>query len=165
MQPIVLGRVGAPHGVRGWVRVQSYARPPDSILDHARWYLDSGAGWQPWQVADSHVGDKVITVRLEGCEDRDTALTLRHGSIAVPRAELRPLAPGEWYWADLIGLQVETTDGVVLGRVEHLFETGANDVLVVRGDRERLIPWVRDQVIHGVEPEVGRLVVDWDEDF
>lgn len=165
MRPIVLGRVGAPHGVRGWLRIQSYARPPKSILDYTRWFLRQGESWQPWRVSDSRVGEKTLTVRLEGCDDRDSALALRHCEIAVPREELPLPETGEWYWADLVGLQVETTEGVALGQVDHLLETGANDVLVVQGDRERLIPWVQDQVIRSVDPEQGRLVVDWDEDF
>ncbi len=165
MRPIVLGRVGAPHGVRGWLRIQSFARPPESILEHARWFLARAEAWEPWRVADSRIGEKALTVRLQGCDDRDSALALRHCDIAVPREELPPLEPDEWYWADLIGLQVETTEGVALGRVDHLLETGANDVLVVRGDRERLIPWAQERVIRSVEIDQGRLVVDWDEDF
>lgn len=165
VQPIILGHVGAPHGVRGWVRIQSFARPPESILDHARWFLDTGEGWRSWQVVDGRVGQKGIAARLDGCDDRDAALALRQAAIAVPREELPPLEPGEWYWADLEGLSVETLDGTPLGRVDHLLETGANDVLVVRGDRERLIPWVMDQVIRVVDLEQNRLVVDWDPDF
>lgn len=164
-RPIVLGRVGAPHGVRGWVRVQSYARPPESILDFARWLLDTGAGWQSWQLADSRITDKALIARPAGCDDRDTALSLRHATIAVERAELPTLPAGEWYWADLQGLAVENADGTPLGRVDHLIETGANDVLVVQGERERLIPWIAEQVIRQVDLEQGRLVVDWDPDF
>lgn len=164
-RPIVLGRVGAPHGVRGWIRIQSYARPPDSILAFARWLLDTGTGWRPWDLAESRVTNKGLIARLKGCDDRDAALELRNAAIAVERAELPEPPPGEWYWADLQGLAVETVDGTSLGHVDHLLETGANDVLVVRGERERLIPWIADQVIRQVDLERERLVVDWDEDF
>lgn len=164
-RPIVLGRVGAPHGVRGWVRIQSYARPPESILGFARWLLDSGTGWRPRELTDSRITNKGLIARLDGCDDRDAALSLRHAAIAVERDELPELPPGEWYWADLEGLAVETVDGTPLGHVDHLLETGANDVLVVQGERERLIPWIADQVIREVDPGAGRLVVDWEPDF
>lgn len=165
VQPVVLGRIGAPQGVRGWVRVQSYARPPEAILDFQRWFLDAGTGWQARRVIARQVTAKGHTVRLAGCDDRDTAIALRHAAIAVDRDDLPSTGADEWYWADLVGLTVETVEGVVLGRVAHLLETGAHDVLVVRGDRERLIPWVLERVIQRVDLEHGRLVVDWDSDF
>lgn len=161
----MLGRVGAPHGVRGWIRVQSEARPPESILDFERWLVETSAGWQAWELVDRRITNKGLIARLAGCDDRETALALRHAAIAVERAELPTPPPGEWYWADLVGLTVETVGGTSLGRVDHLLETGANDVLVVQGERERLIPWIADQVIREVDPGAGRLVVDWDEDF
>ena len=164
-EPITLGRVGAPHGIRGEMRVQSYARPPESILEFARWWIDAGAGWREWTLRRSRIQGKAIVVALEGCDDRETAAGLRHAAIAVPRSALPEPEADEYYWCDLIGLRVETVEGVALGCVDHLFETGANDVLVVRGDRERLIPWVQGREVRAVEPEAGRIVVDWDPDF
>ncbi len=162
---IPVGRIGAPHGVRGWVRVDSAARPPESILEFDAWWIGSADAAVRYRVAAGRLqGDRVL-VRLEGVEDRDGAVALRHAQIAVPRSALPPLPEDEWYWADLIGLTVRTTRDVELGRVERLFETGANDVLVVQGERERLIPWIPDDVIVEVDPAAGRLVVDWDPDF
>ncbi len=165
IEPVTLGRIGAPHGVRGELRVQSYARPPASILEFERWWLDAGEGWREWARRESRVQGNAIVVALRGCDDRETAAALRHAPIAVPRAALPEPEPGEHYWFDLIGLRVETTDGIDLGVVDHLFETGANDVLVVRGKRERLIPWVQGREVRAVEPGPGRIVVDWDPDF
>ena len=159
------GRSGAPHGVRGEVRVRSYARPPESILEFEHWWLDAGDGWRVWTVHRSRVQNNGIVVALAGCDDRETAASLRHAVIAVPRSALPEPAPDEYYWHDLVGLRVETADGVDLGYVDHLFETGANDVLVVQGDRERLIPWVQGREVRAVEPSEGRIVVDWDPDF
>jgi 16S rRNA processing protein RimM len=165
MEPVVLGRIGAPHGVRGRVRVQSFARPPESILEFSEWWLDAGAGWQTYAVRASEIQSRQIVVALGGCADREAAAALRHASIAVPRAALPALESGDHYWLDLIGLRVETADGIELGRVDHLLETGANDVLVVRGDRERLIPWSPRDFVLEVDIAAGRMVVDWDPDF
>lgn len=165
MEPVILGRIGAPHGVRGQVRVQSYARPPESILEFPQWWLDAGDGWQPWKRAAEEIRPKGIVVTLAGCASREAAAALRHAPIAVPRSELPPAEPDEHYWFDLIGLEVETTEGVSLGRVDHLLETGANDVLVVRGERERLIPWVQETFVRAVDTTAGRIVVDWDPEF
>jgi len=165
MRPVTLGRIGAPHGVRGWVRVQSATRPPEAILEFEVWLIDAGAGPVRHRVIDSRIQSKSILVQLEGCEDRDTVAALRHAEIAVARDDLPPAGPDEWYWADLVGLTVETVDGTGLGHVDHLMETGANDVLVVTGERERLIPWIQGEVVRAVEIEAGRLIVDWDPDF
>ena len=165
MQPVILGRIGAPHGVRGRVRVQSYARPPESILEFRQWWLDAGDDWHVRTHSGAEVRANGIVVSLEGCDSREAAAALRHAAIAVPRSELPTPEPDEYYWFDLVGLQVETTEGVSLGQVDHLFETGANDVLVVRGERERLIPWVQGRFVQSVDIAAGRIVVDWDPEF
>jgi len=104
--------------------------------------------------------------KLAGCDDRDAAEALVGAQIRVPRSALPETSqPGEHYWADLIGLRVETLEGAVLGRVDHLFETGSNDVIVVHGDRERLIPYIWGQVVHRVDLDAGLMRVDWDPDF
>lgn len=165
MSPVALGRIGAPHGVRGWLRVQSWTRPPEAILDFERWLVGTPEAAQPYAVLDTWVGAKGLAVRLEGIDDRDAASALKHASILVDRSELPPAEPGEWYWADLEGLRVETLEGADLGVVDHLLETGANDVLVVHGERERLVPWIPEEVVQRVEPDSERIVVDWDPDF
>lgn len=165
MRRVTLGRIGAPWGVQGWVRVQSAARPPESILDFPCWWVGSGDNARCLHVLSSRANPRGIAVRLEGCDDRNAAVALRHAAISVPVEELPEPDDGEWYWHELIGLQVETTDGTALGRVDHLLETGANDVLVVRNGRERLIPWIPDEVIRAIDPDAGRMVVDWDPEF
>lgn len=165
MRRITLGRIGAPHGVRGWVRVQSEARPPESILDFENWWIETRDGVRQLRVIASQRRQRDILVQLEGCEDREAASDLRNGLVTVPVEALPEPDADEWYWHELVGLQVVTPDGTVLGQVDHLLETGANDVLVVRGERERLIPWIPGEVIRSVEPDAGRMVVDWDPDF
>lgn len=165
MRRVILGRIGAPQGVRGWVRIQSAARPPESILEFDRWWVGSGDKARELRVIASEVRPRGIVACLEGCEDRDSAMALRNAEISVPEDALPEPDEGEWYWHELIGLQVETIDGTELGRIDHLLETGANDVLVVLGDRERLIPWIPEEVVREIDPEQGRMVVDWDPEF
>lgn len=165
MRPVTLGRIGAPHGVHGWVRIQSWTRPPEAILALGPWLVGEDGAHGEYALDDTRVTGRGLLARLAGCNERETAAALRHAPIAVPRSRLPEPEPGEWYWADLEGLAVETLDGTPLGRVDHLMETGANDVLVVHGERERLIPWVMDRFIHRVDTAGGRIVVDWDPDF
>jgi 16S rRNA processing protein RimM len=129
-------------------------------------YLDEGGRWQAWNVAAGRFQGKHLVLKLEGCDDRDRAEALRGADIALPRDRLpADTAAGEYYWADLQGLLVVTTEGVELGRIDYLFETGANDVMVVAGERERLLPYVWQQVVREVDLERQRMVVDWDPDF
>jgi 16S rRNA processing protein RimM len=106
-----------------------------------------------------------VIAHLAGCENRDQAQALMGCEIAIRRDQLPDAAPGEYYWRDLQGLTVVTIEGELLGTVDHLIETGANDVLVVKGDRERLIPFVLNQVIVNVDLDKQELRVDWDKDF
>ncbi len=164
-QFVVLGRITGAHGIRGWVKVYSETRPRDGILGYSPWFLRRNGQWVPFEVSEGRLQGKGLVAQLEGCGDREAAIALKGAEIAIPRARLPEPEAGEYYWADLIGLAVETTSGVSLGRVDHLLETGANDVLVVRGDQERLVPFVPDQVVVEVDLKGGRLVVDWDPDF
>jgi 16S rRNA processing protein RimM len=151
--------------VKGWVRVYSYTGPREKIVDYQPWYLQVSGEWLPRQVAEGRRHGKGVIVRLEGCEDRDQALALINSEIGVRRDQLPATAPGEYYWQDLIGLSVVNLQGERLGEVDHLLETGANDVLVVQGERERLIPFVLQQVVKQVDLQAGTIQVDWDRDF
>jgi len=162
-QMLALGRVLGLYGVRGWVKIFSETEPLENILTYQPWYL--GASCTPRRLAGGRRQGKGLVVRLEHCEDRDQAAALVGQEIAVRRDQLPPVRADEFYWADLEGMSVETSDGVALGRVDYLFATAANDVLVVRGDRERLLPFVWDQVVRDVDLELGRIRVDWDPDF
>lgn len=162
---VVLGRVIGLFGVQGWVKVHSDTRPRENILDYPVWQLDAPGGWQPRRLLRGRAHGKGIVVQLEACEDRTAAAALIGARVAVARDELPPLAEGEYYWTDLEGLRVRTATGIELGTVERLMETGANDVLVVGGERERLIPFLPGRVVTDVDLESGILVVDWDPDF
>lgn len=159
---VVLGRIVGVYGVRGWVRVLSETEPREAILGYSPWLL---GGSEPLRVVEGRRHGKGVVARLAGCEDRDQAATLVDQEIAVERDQLPPPSPDELYWVDLEGLQVWGPDGVYLGIVDHLFSTGVNDVLVVSGERERLIPFAWGDVIQSVDFEGGRIEVDWDPDF
>ncbi len=163
-QWVRLGRISGVFGVRGWVKVHSDTVPPDNILRYRRWHLERGDRWEARKLVDGRRHGKGIVARLDGCDDRDQAALLVGVNVAVPRDELPAAAEGEYYWADLEGLRVCTLDGLELGRIDHLFETGSNDVMVVKGDRERLLPFT-DTVVCEVDLPNGLLIVDWDPGF
>ncbi len=162
---IEVGRIIGAFGVNGWVKVRSLTRVAEDILDYSPWVIESGGYAGQHRVLASRIQGSVLTVRLEGIDDRDAAIALRGAVISVPRKAFPPALPGEYYWADLVGMDVITESGCLLGKVSGLMETGANDVLEVRGDRNRLVPFVRDQYIKDVSFEEGRIVVDWDPEF
>ncbi len=162
---VTMGRISGLFGVRGWFKVYSHTMPREGILNYSPWYLKRKAGWEERNVREGHRQGKGVVASIEGCDDRDQATELMDCDIAVRRDQLPKLAENEFYWSDLQGLRVETVEGVGLGKVSHLFETGANDVVVVEGDRERLIPYTWGEAIRSVDLEDGLMVVDWDPDF
>lgn len=160
---IVLGRISGVYGIKGWVKVFSETDPREGILRYQPWLLGPEA--ESSRVAEGKRHGKGVIARLEHCTDRDQAALLVGKEIAIQRSQLPPPSPDEFYWADLEGLEVETEARVALGRVSHLFSTGVNDVMVVRGDRERLIPFDWTNVVREVDFERRRIRVDWDPDF
>lgn len=163
---IVVGRINGLHGVRGWVKVFSHTQPRDNILSYRTWYLLRGGQWQATELLEGRQQGKGIVARLKGYDDRDQAVALMETDVAIRREQLLAAAPGEYYWADLQGLRVVNVEGVSLGVVDHLLETGANDVLVVRdGETERLIPYVPGQFVLDVSLAEGLMKVDWDAEF
>lgn len=160
----MLGRVSGLFGVQGWVKVFSFTRPREAILNYDRWFLSQDGKWQPAKVAEGKPHSKTVIVRLDGIHDRDQAAALIGKDIAISRDDLPKTGVGSYYWADLEGMQVLHRDGTELGEVAYLMETGANDVLVTKGERERLIPFIADQVILDVDFAKGIITVDWEWD-
>lgn len=163
-QRVVMGRIAAPYGVKGWVKVKPYTEYLDSLLDYPVWQLGKGGGWRPYRVLEGRPHNKFLLAELEGVGDRDAAQQLRGLEVAVARDELPEPDEDEFYWDDLIGLAVVNVSGVSLGRVEGLLETGAHDVLQVVGDRERLIPFTAPIVLE-VDLAAGCIRVDWEADY
>ena len=162
---LVMGRIASPFGVRGWLRINAYTAVADDLLDYSPWYLKLKGQWQAVEpVAGRHHG-KGVVVQLKECHDRDDAAALTGTEIGVYRSQLPPVDADEYYWSDLIGMQVITKEDQVLGVVDHLLETGANDVIVVKGKHECLVPYIREQVVESVDLENRIIRVDWDSDF
>jgi 16S rRNA processing protein RimM len=162
---VVLGRIAGPFGVRGWVKVKSYTEPAEGILGYRNWHVSvPGAGPRKLRPVEGRLHGDFVVVRLAGIDDREAAATLVHCEISVPRGDLPPTVERQYYMADLEGLEVLTTDGHVLGRLDHFVETGANPVMVVMGERERWLPLV-PSCLKEVDLAAGRIVVDWDPDF
>lgn len=160
---VTLGYISAVHGVRGWVKVRSYTEPRDAVLKYQPWILAEGNS--TLEVLAAKVQPRGIIAKLSGIESVEQARTLIGKTIGVVRNQLEDLPENEYYWADLVGLRVITLEGTLLGQVKNLMATGANDVLIVSGDRERLVPFVMEQYIKAVDIPGGTITVDWDPDF
>jgi 16S rRNA processing protein RimM len=175
-----LGRIGAAVGIKGWVRLISFTDPADNILKFRHFYLvphktpgGKVSADMPEQVEleESRIRGKDFIARIKGCEDREQARQYTGCELQVETSALPDLDENDYYWFQLAGLQVLNLQDENLGAVHHLMETGANDVLVVQAtadsldDRERLIPWIRDQVVIEVNLEKKLIRVDWEKDF
>lgn len=159
-----MGRITAPFGIKGWVKLQPFTAEPANLLAYPLWWIGSEAGWQQCRVERADVHSGSIVAKLAGCEDRDAAMRYRGRQVAVSRESLPAAGNNEFYWADLIGLRVVNVQGEDLGTVSRVFETGANDVLVLEGDRERLIPFT-EHVVQQVDLAGGVIRVDWGADY
>lgn len=162
---VTMGRVGGVYGVRGWLRVRSDCEPVEQLLEYSPWQLKTADGWRNHVLEDGRVHGPGLVAKFAGIDDREQARALVGSDIFVNRSQLPALAEDEYYWNDLIGLGVVTGDGEQLGQVSGLMQTGTNDVLVVVGERERLIPFIRGQVVLAVDVQARRIEVDWDPDF
>jgi 16S rRNA processing protein RimM len=162
---LVMGRFASPFGVRGWLRVNAFTALPDNLLEYSPWYLKLKGGWQAVEPLAGRLHGKGLVVQLKDCHDRDAAAALTGTDIGIYRSQLPPAETDEYYWSDLIGLQVITRGDRLLGIVAHLFETGANDVMVVKGEQEYLVPFISEQVVESVDLETRTIRVDWDPDY
>ena len=162
---ILLGRVLGAFGVRGEIKLQSFADPPMALLKYQPWRLLHAGTESELTGASGRETAKGVVARFPGVEDRDAAEALRGAEVWVERSRLPAPKLGEYYWVDLEGLTIVNREGVVLGRVSHLFETAANDVIVVTGERERLIPFLPDRFVFDIDFEAKTIAVDWDADF
>ena len=157
---IQLGVVGAPFGVRGWIKLRSHTDPPERLLDHRSLRIGRGSVWRDYRVEARGRSGGALTVKLAGVEDRDQAQALRGAEVCVPRSELPPRDDKDFYRADLIGCEVVNLEGLGLGVVEHFIETPAQVLMVVRGAQEFWIPAV-PQHLRRVDLRERRVVVDW----
>ena len=168
---VPVGTVGRAHGVLGWVRVRSDMEPADELLRYDTWLLECGGEWRPTAVRAARVHGRVLLAHLDGCDDRDAASGLAGSRLGLPRDSLPVLEDGQYYWVDLIGLDVVDEAGEPLGTVHEMIETGANDVMVVRPlapatsakgrPVDRFVPFLLGEVVREVDLEAGRIRVSW----
>jgi len=163
-QPVLIGRIAGLFGVKGWVKVYSYTEPREAVLEYEDWLLGRDGDWQTVGLAEGKRHGKSVIARLHGVEDRDAAAALVGSNIGISRDRLPEPEDGCYYWADLEGLTIVHKDGTELGKVAYVMATGANDVLVTEGPSERLIPFVREKVVLGVDIAGGVITVDWEWD-
>ncbi len=162
---IRVGRVSGVYGVKGWVRIFSETEPRDAITGFPRLWMKRADGWELAEVEGGRAHGPGVVIKFAGVADRDAAYGLMGSDLAIERDWLPPAEEGEYYWADLQGLSVEHVDGTALGTVTGFMETGANDVMIVGGERERLIPWVQGLYVLEVDLADGRIRVDWDPEY
>ena len=169
---VTLGKVGAVYGIKGWLKIHSFTDDQEAILDYFPWSLKLGNKVQSVEITDWRKHNNGLVVKVAGIDDRDIAQKLVGSEIFVSEDALSDLPEGEFYWRDLIGMTVVTDKGYDLGQVSDIMETGANDVLVVKanlkdgfGKKERLIPYLMDQVILSISTENKQICVDWDPGF
>jgi len=162
---VIVGQVSGLYGIKGWVKLFSHTSPRDNLLSYASLELGKGESWQKASLVEGRKQGKKLVGRFAGIDDRDAATALIGAEIAIRRSEMPEPDEAEFYWVDLIGLTVTNTDGEMLGSVDRLIETGAHDVLAVKGDRERLIPFVKGEIVKDVDLDAGRILVDWSAEF
>ncbi len=165
-EKVLLGQINGLFGVKGWIKVFSYTRPRIKIVDYQTWYLGDDFE-QAKRIEQSRSQKGGVIVKLAGIDDRDSAVELLDRKIWIAGEQLTPLPENEYYWYQLIGLDVLDTENKQLGSIKDLIETGANDVMVIRdkGKAEHLIPYIQGQVIKSIDLERNCMVVDWDPDF
>lgn len=172
---VVVGRLTQPYGLKGWIKVHSFTEPRENLLGYSVCQMQYQGKWQAAAVEAGKEHGKGLIIKLKGVETPEQARLYSGCELAVPASELPPLEDDEIYWHQLEGLRVIVDDPqrgeLLLGEVDHLFETGANDVVVVKAcegsldDRERLLPYLPQQVIVAIDLAAGTMKVDWDPDF
>lgn len=164
-QYIGVGKITGAFGVKGRVKVFSYTDPKENIIKYSPWKLTREDEVREVEVIGGKLQGKAIVAQIKNVANRDEAEKLSGWDISVSYSQLPATEVDEYYWQDLIGLKVETVEGVVLGKIDYLLETGANDVVVVKGERERLIPFLQGDTIINIDLEAGIMTVNWDPEF
>lgn len=162
---VVLGKVAGTFGVHGWVKINSYTDPPENILDYEELLIGGSGRWATVEFEDGRVTGKGVLGKIKGIETPEDARARVVGAeLGVWRSRMPPPAPGEYYWSDLEGLEAESVSGERLGKVDHFRSTPAGTMIVIRGERELWVPFVKDRIAK-VDMESGRIVLDWSADW
>lgn len=164
--PVAVGRFGKTHGIQGWLRIQSFTKPLDNLLNYDHWHIQQQGQWQELEVKDSKLHSDDLLVLIKGIDSPEMAKEKLTGKIIhISREQLPSLADDEVYWSDLEGLTVINLAEQTLGQVDYMMDCPGNPVMIVKGERERLIPFVRKQFIKHIDLQKQQIIVDWDADF
>jgi len=159
---IVIGKIGATYGIQGWLKIISFTEPQLGILEYSDWLLEDSKGWKRINVKAGKPHGKGLIAKLPGLENPEQARLLTGKKIAIKREQLPSLKKREYYWADLEGLTVVNENNAPLGKIIYLMETGSNDVLVVKGEKEHAIPFLLDEVVLSVDLTKKIMMVRWE---
>lgn len=167
MEALVIGEIVGVYGVKGWLKLRSWTQEPEQIFAYQPWRMVGGHKneQKPCEVVAHRRHGNQFVISLAGINDRDQASELVKWRIVVDKQKLPTLPDDEFYWADLVGMRVVNLSGELFGVVDSLFETGANDILVINGDQQRLVPFIQGQVVTNVDRAMRQITVDWDADF
>lgn len=162
---VTLGRFGRPQGLKGFIRVISFTEPETAILEYLPWHIQKKDQWLPLALETFQIQNQKILVNIVGYSERESIAELTNCNIGILSAQLPKLSGGEYYWHELTQMHVVNKDGTPLGQVTEVLATGANDVLIVSGEKRYLIPYIPGIYIVSVDPVQQQIVVDWDENF
>ena len=162
---VVIGRFGRPHGIKGLISIISFTDPRDNIPSYTDWHAYINKQWQPLKLLDLTSNNKSILTRVDGYVEREDLAYLTNIDIGIKSEQLPMLDEGDFYWSQLVGMEVVTVEGISLGQVTEILSTGANDVLVVVGEKRHLIPYLPGKSIIKVNDSQRIITVDWDMDF
>lgn len=160
---VVVGKLGATYGVKGWLKVQVFTEKAANILDYTPWYVHQADDWHLLTVEASQQHGKGVIVKIAGIETPEAARKLTGNKIAVMRSQLPVLSKDEYYWSDLEGLTVINQRGEVLGKITYILATGTNDVLVVKGAKELAIPYLPGDTVTKIDLDAQEMHVNWEE--
>ncbi|GGZ78926.1 ribosome maturation factor RimM [Ignatzschineria indica] len=163
-EKIIVGKINGFHGVRGFIKVFSETRPREGILEYSRFFMKQGNEWITLEVDGRQKHNKHVLLKFEGYDSRDAVEPLLGQELYISREDMPELEDGV-YWLDLYGLKVINHEGVELGEIADIFETGANDVITVKGAKgEMMIPFSMEYIVMEINLEEGYVQVDWDEE-
>ena len=160
---IYLGRITGVHGIKGWLKIQSFSSPPENILNYPIWIINHQGEEDFYSIERGRKHHNKIIVKLEKIDDRTTAESLINSKILILRSDLPKLSNENYYWSDLVGLSVLSSEEEVIGKIESLIATGANDVMVINTSKDErvLVPFVMHEIIKEVNVELNYIKIDW----
>jgi 16S rRNA processing protein RimM len=162
---ILVGKISNPHGIKGWVKVISFTDPIENILSYKKWTISDNQTEKTYCLEDSRIQGNKIVIKLEGVNNRDDADLLKNLQIEVNRSDLPKLDENSYYWEDLVDFNVIDINGMHVGKVDSLFRTGSNDVLVIinKTKQRLLVPFIMEEVIKYVDLDKELISIDWAE--